>query len=217
MTKTTGRNWRPKRRNAATATGPATRGVLPDVRRRQARLPAQGVAHRHQGHPAVPVRARFQIRGGEGCNVHGRVALSTGGGNLHIAPGHELEKFGERQDMFTSLLDLMTESFETFDVSHQVNVLRFGPDFPGAVHQLDGQDRPIADPYAMHQYYLQVVPTEYRKLDGTIIRSNQYSVTEHTRHVAPGSNRGLPGVLFFYEVSALHVQLEDTGRVGSDF
>ena len=154
---------------------------------------------------------------GEGCNVHGRVALSTGGGNLHIAPGHELEKFGERQDMFTSLLDLMTESFETFDVSHQVNVLRFGPDFPGAVHQLDGQDRPIADPYAMHQYYLQVVPTEYRKLDGTIIRSNQYSVTEHTRHVAPGSNRGLPGVLFFYEVSALHVQLEDTGRVGSDF
>ena len=55
---------------------------------------------------------------GEGCNIHGKVALSTGGGNLHIAPGHELEKFGERQDMFTSLLDLMTESFETFDVSH---------------------------------------------------------------------------------------------------
>lgn len=146
---------------------------------------------------------------GEGCNIHGKVALSTGGGNLHIAPGHELEKFGERQDMFTSLLDLMTESFETFDVSHQINMLRFGPDFPGAVHQLDGQDRPISDPYAMHQYYLQVVPTEYRKLDGTVIRSNQYSVTEHTRHVAPGSNRGLPGVFFFYEVSALHVQLEE--------
>ena len=54
-----------------------------------------------------------------------------------------------------------------------------------------------------------MVPTEYRHLDGTTIRSNQYSVTEHTRRVAPGSNRGLPGVFFFYEVSALHVQLEE--------
>uniref|UniRef100_A0A7S0B3M3 Endoplasmic reticulum vesicle transporter C-terminal domain-containing protein n=1 Tax=Minutocellus polymorphus TaxID=265543 RepID=A0A7S0B3M3_9STRA len=88
-------------------------------------------------------------------------------------------------------------------------MLKFGPDFPGASHQLDGQDRPISDAYAMHQYYLQVVPTEYKHLDDTTIRSNQYSVTEHTRHVAPGSNRGLPGVFFFYEVSALHVQLEE--------
>jgi hypothetical protein len=146
---------------------------------------------------------------GEGCNIHGRVQLSTGGGNLHIAPGHDLENFGQRQDMFTSLLDLMTESLETFDVTHTINLLKFGPDFPGASRQLDGQHRPISDAYAMHQYYLQVVPTEYKHLDGTTIRSNQYSVTEHTRHVAPGSNRGLPGVFFFYEVSALHVQLEE--------
>jgi len=148
---------------------------------------------------------------GEGCNVHGSIALSTGGGNLHIAPGHDLEKFGDRnrEDMFTSLIDLMTESFETFDVSHTINMLRFGPEFPGAVNQLDGQDRPMVDPYAMHQYYVQVVPTEFRFINGTSIRSNQYSVTEHTRHVSPGSNRGLPGVFFFYEVSALHVELEE--------
>ena len=88
---------------------------------------------------------------GEGCNVHGKVQLSTGGGNLHIAPGHDLENFGQRQDMFTSLLDLMTESLETFDVTHTVNQLKFGPDFPGASHQLDGQHRPITDAYAMHQ------------------------------------------------------------------
>ena len=87
----------------------------------------------------------------EGCNIHGRVQLSTGGGNLHIAPGHDLENFGQRQDMFTSLLDLMTESLETFDVTHTVNQLKFGPDFPGASHQLDGQHRPITDAYAMHQ------------------------------------------------------------------
>ncbi len=29
------------------------------------------------------------------------------------------------------------------------------------------------------------------------------------RHVAPGSNKGLPGVYFYYEVSSLHVEIEE--------
>jgi hypothetical protein len=29
------------------------------------------------------------------------------------------------------------------------------------------------------------------------------------RHVEPGSNRGLPGVYFYYEVSPLHVRIEE--------
>lgn len=32
------------------------------------------------------------------------------------------------------------------------------------------------------------------------------------RHVTPGSNRGLPGVFFFYEVSSLHVEIEEFRR-----
>lgn len=42
----------------------------------------------------------------------------------------------------------------------------------------------------MYQYYFQVVPTRYRFLNGTTIQTNQYSVTEHLRHVNPGSGRG---------------------------
>lgn len=34
------------------------------------------------------------------------------------------------------------------------------------------------------------------------------------RHVNPGSNRGLPGVFFFYEVSPLHVEIEEGYRKG---
>mmetsp|Transcript_17413 Transcript_17413/g.51932 ORF Transcript_17413/g.51932 Transcript_17413/m.51932 type:complete len:106 (-) Transcript_17413:26-343(-) len=55
----------------------------------------------------------------------------------------------------------------------------------------------------MHQYYLKVVPTVYRHLDGSERELWQYSVTEHVRHVAPGLGRGLPGVFFFYEMSPL--------------
>jgi len=48
---------------------------------------------------------------GEGCNVHGYVALSTGGGNLHFAPDRQWEKEGDKKSnglggMFGGFLDL---------------------------------------------------------------------------------------------------------------
>jgi endoplasmic reticulum-Golgi intermediate compartment protein 3 len=61
---------------------------------------------------------------------------------------------------------------------------------------------------------MQVVPTRYKFRNGSIIDTNQYCVTEHIRHVAPGSQRGLPGVFFFYEVSPLHVEIRETYRKG---
>lgn len=66
----------------------------------------------------------------------------------------------------------------------------------------------------MYQYYISVVPTLYRFLNGTSIQTNQYSVTEHLRHVEPGSDRGLPGIFFFYEVSPLHVEIAEVYRRG---
>lgn len=91
---------------------------------------------------------------GEGCNVHGIVALSTGGGNLHLAPSHDLEEFGSGKQM--SILDVFMRTFEQFDVSHSIHKLRFGDDYPGAVNQLDGQARNIDDGFGMYQYYFQV-------------------------------------------------------------
>mmetsp|Transcript_17742 Transcript_17742/g.25041 ORF Transcript_17742/g.25041 Transcript_17742/m.25041 type:complete len:438 (+) Transcript_17742:165-1478(+) len=148
---------------------------------------------------------------GEGCNIHGIVALSSGGGNVHIAPGRDMENFGQTM-FFQNIFDLINQAFETFNVSHTVHKLRFGREYPGHIHQLDGANRMIEDAYGMYQYYIQVVPTTYKFLNGTIIQTNQYSVTEHMRHVSPGSNRGLPGVFFFYEVSPLHVDIEEYRR-----
>jgi hypothetical protein len=47
-----------------------------------------------------------------------------------------------------------------------------------------------------------------------VIQTNQYSVTEHLRHVNPGGGRGLPGVFFFYEISPLHVEITESFRKG---
>mmetsp|Transcript_36946 Transcript_36946/g.78808 ORF Transcript_36946/g.78808 Transcript_36946/m.78808 type:complete len:441 (-) Transcript_36946:325-1647(-) len=170
---------------------------------------------------------------GEGCNVHGYVALSTGGGNLHFAPDRQWEKEGDAtggiNQMFgmldlNSVIEMFNDAFEQFNVSHKVNQLSFGPYMsPRArnslnlTSQLEGVERSVADGYAMFQYYLQVVPTVFRFLNGTTFETFQYSVTEHTRHVDPGSNRGLPGVFFFYEVSALHVEFEEYRRGWTHF
>jgi hypothetical protein len=91
---------------------------------------------------------------GEGCNVHGKVALSTGGGNLHLAPSHELEEFGSGKQQ--NILDVFLRTFEQFNVSHTIHKLRFGAEFPGNVNQLDGNTRHIQDGFGMYQYYFQV-------------------------------------------------------------
>ena len=87
---------------------------------------------------------------GEGCNVHGVVALSTGGGNLHIAPGRGAAMSG------MTLLDVLMQTFQEWNVTHTIHKLRFGPEYPAAVYQLDGLTRSIQDTYGMYQYYFQV-------------------------------------------------------------
>lgn len=82
--------------------------------------------------------------------VHGVVALSTGGGDLHLAPGEDTAKKG-----FT-ILDMLMQSFQQWNVSHEVHKLRFGPEHPDAVYQLDGRQNVIEDTYGMYQYYFQV-------------------------------------------------------------
>ena len=59
-----------------------------------------------------------------------------------------------------------------------------------------------------------IVPTRYVFFNGTTIETNQFSVTEHMRHVNPGGGRGLPGVFFFYEISPLHVEIVEGYRKG---
>jgi hypothetical protein len=54
----------------------------------------------------------------------------------------------------------------------------------------------------------------YQYRNGTSIQTFQFSVTEHLRHIAPGSSRGLPGIFFYYEVSPLHVVIREGYRKG---
>eukprot|EP00957_Ditylum_brightwellii_P201592 15326317-Ditylum_brightwellii.AAC.1 len=65
---------------------------------------------------------------------------------------------GTQKENMISISDFIVKAFESFNVSHTVNKIRFGREIPGHVHQLDGREQVIEDAYGMYQYYIQVVP-----------------------------------------------------------
>ncbi|KAJ8958912.1 hypothetical protein NQ318_019681 [Aromia moschata] len=65
----------------------------------------------------------------------------------------------------------------------------------------------------MFQYYLKIVPTTYAKKDGTLIKSNQFSVTKHQKVISIMSGEsGMPGIFFQYELSPLMVKYTEKER-----
>ena len=55
-----------------------------------------------------------------------------------------------------------------------------------------------------------MVPTRYIGLQGDVLRTNQYSVTEHERDLGNDAGHGLPGVFFMYDLSPITVQYTGT-------
>uniref|UniRef100_A0A1D1Z2S5 Endoplasmic reticulum-Golgi intermediate compartment protein 3 n=1 Tax=Anthurium amnicola TaxID=1678845 RepID=A0A1D1Z2S5_9ARAE len=136
---------------------------------------------------------------GEGCNMHGFLEVNKVAGSFHFAPG---KSFHQANFHLNDLFSFQTESY---NISHKINKLSFGKEFPGVVNPLDGAQwtqKQVSS--GMYQYFVKVVPTIYKDLRGHKINSNQFSVTEHLRD-ADGYPKPLPGVFFFYDFSPIKV------------
>nr|CAB3464873.1 unnamed protein product [Digitaria exilis] len=141
---------------------------------------------------------RVKTQQGEGCNVHGFLDVSKVAGNFHFAPG---------KGFYESNIDVPELSVLEggFNITHKINKLSFGTEFPGVVNPLDGAQwtQPASD--GTYQYFIKVVPTIYTDIRGNKIHSNQFSVTEHFTdgYVRP---KPQPGVFFFYDFSPIKFQ-----------
>eukprot|EP00268_Persea_americana_P068092 TRINITY_DN943_c0_g1_i10.p1 TRINITY_DN943_c0_g1~~TRINITY_DN943_c0_g1_i10.p1 ORF type:complete len:384 (-),score=58.03 TRINITY_DN943_c0_g1_i10:743-1894(-) len=135
---------------------------------------------------------------GEGCNIHGMVEVNKVAGNIHFAPG---KSFLQSNLLLHDLLGVRTESF---NISHKINKLTFGQEFPGVVNPLDGVQWTQQTFSGIYQYFIKVVPTIYADIRGRKIQSNQFSVTEHYR-IADGYPQPPPGIFFFYDFSPIKV------------
>jgi len=212
---------------------------------------------------------------GEGCNIYAKVAVSRAGGNLHIQPGKKavFHSKGQTPQQIMKAMSMRTHK-RTWNVSHSIHSLRFGPEYPGAVYQLNGESRKDFSSYEgsngetrhiIYQYYFQLIPTTFQFLNGTQLETFQYSVTEHVKGSAvsdktrqlkrqqplgqgrqvlglqqqklqenelslhdknemnfeddlkmleSGADGPPAGVFFFYEISPLHVTIQESYRKG---
>lgn len=144
-----------------------------------------------------------------GCRIYGQLSLSQSSGHFHIVPHKVLQEAAGMKSGLFDFMELIANAFSQFNITHKIHLLHFGNSYPGLNYPLNDQMRNIADTHGMYQYYVKIVPTTYKELSGKEIISNQFAVTEHMRHLSPGSGRGLPGVYFNYEVSPISAYFEE--------
>lgn len=126
-------------------------------------------------------------------------------GNFHFAPG---KSFQQGSMHVHDLMPLMEAYGPThiFNMTHTIESLSFGAQYPGLVNPLDRVTNVQIQQGAMYQYFTKVVPTYYQDIRGALLRTNQFSVTEHVKDVDLRMGKNLPGVFFFYDINPIQAR-----------
>jgi len=152
------------------------------------------------------------LKDGLGCNIHGNIELAKVGGNVHFAPSDALSHSQMRAS------ELVRFAMTEVDLSHNIHSFSFGDTIPGAEYPLAGVEKNMAKTRKEHklsegqsgvyQYYIKVVPTEYTDWWGTSRLTNQYAVTTHFRTIDHLASNNVPGIFFYFELSAIRMQVK---------
>jgi len=143
----------------------------------------------------------FQQQYHEGCQMHGHISVSKVAGNVHFAPflGYQLPMNAQ---------NLINMRQRTYNMSHHFNSFGFGQQYPGIANPLQGLHAARPEGGGLFQYYTKVVPTVYHDINENSLRTNQYSVTEHTRGTT--ATGATPGVFIYYDISPIMVQFRES-------
>ncbi|KAF5858094.1 hypothetical protein ETB97_004902, partial [Aspergillus alliaceus] len=150
-----------------------------------------------------------KLRWGEkadSCRIYGSLEGNKVQGDFHItARGHGYRDMGGHLD------------HGTFNFSHMITELSFGPHYPTLLNPLDKTIATTESHYYKYQYFLSVVPTIYSKghqaaLDSTlsskplhsknVIFTNQYAATSQAAEL-PESPYYIPGIFFKYNIEPI--------------
>ena len=124
-----------------------------DLRRRRAEEEDQHVSH-VLGHMRENPTRKFvrspKLRSGvpkDACRIYGSLEGNKVQGDFHItARGHGYHDFGEHLN------------HGTFNFSHHINELSFGPHYPNLLNPLDKTSESTEQNFYKYQYYLSIVP-----------------------------------------------------------
>ena len=88
------------------------------------------------------------------CRIYGSLEGNKVQGDFHItARGHGYMEFGMPQHL----------DHQTFNFSHHINELSFGPHYPSLLNPLDKTSDTTSVHFMRYQYYLSIVPTIFTK------------------------------------------------------
>ncbi|XP_075701895.1 endoplasmic reticulum-Golgi intermediate compartment protein 3 isoform X8 [Rhinoderma darwinii] len=160
---------------------------------------------------------KMQEQKNEGCEVYGFLEVNKVAGNFHFAPGKSFQQSHVHVHA-VEIHDLQSFGLDNINMTHHIKHLSFGKDYPGLVNPLDGTSVSALQASMMFQYFVKIVPTVYVKVDGEVLRTNQFSVTRHEK-IANGliGDQGLPGVFVLYELSPMMVKLTEKHRSFTHF
>ncbi|KAJ3834993.1 Sec1 family-domain-containing protein [Lentinula raphanica] len=187
---------------------------------------------------------KLKEQANEGCNIAGRIRVHKVIGNIHLSPG---KSFQSSSRNIYELVPYLRDDGNKHDFSHTIHQLSFEGDdeydFRKAKlgremkarlglskNPLDETEHRTSKAQYMFQYFLKVVSTQFRTLDGKTINSHQYSVTSFERDLAEGGLgdtpqgvhlqhgvSGVPGAFFNYEISPILVVHTDTRQSFAHF
>jgi len=145
--------------------------------------------------------------------LHGYIEVNKVQGNIHIAVGESHVEGGQKHHHHWAAVERKLG----FNTTHYISQLSFGDAFPNMENPLDGFYF-VEHGIGQQQYFIQVVPTNYEKVHGDIVQTNQYSVTYHHKVVDLADEHiELPGVFFKYDISEVMIFIQEDTKSFSRF
>jgi len=142
-----------------------------------------------------------------GCRMYGNLELQKVAGDFHVAAG--TAKTVDEHLFY----DANKKEFAKFDASHLISRLSFGTELPGHVNPLDKFNATSDKGLTQFKYSITLVPTEYVWLNGTVLKTHQFSATlqKNVIDVAKGTFPQ-PGVFFKYGFSPIMIRYSEKRR-----
>ena len=164
----------------------------------------------------------LEEQAGEGCQIYGYLEVSKVAGRFLVATDKRFNQHPRMLFQFVAIGkdgrismnfdDLFGRGTKKHNISHTIRSLGFGVPIPGVVNPLDGVEVIAEDKPHTYQYFIKIVPTIYKKLNGEVIKSSEYSVTKRKQEARGGPGETGPGVLVRYELSPLQIQYTERRR-----
>ncbi|KAJ6621885.1 Sec1 family-domain-containing protein [Mycena sp. CBHHK59/15] len=140
------------------------------------------------------------------CNISGRIRVNKVIGNIHLSPGRS---FQTNSRNIYELVPYLRDDGNRHDFSHIIHYFAFEGDDEYDVYKaeagramkkrmglagnpLDGARARTSKSQYMFQYFLKVVSTQFRTLDGKIVNTHQYSTTQFERDLTDGGQGDSP-------------------------